>query len=220
MRWNMMLNFMLLALVLGIKHSFDADHLIAVSNVLTRSNSIKRAVSISMTWAVGHMLTATLITGLLFTFKASLLTPILDKFELIVGIMLVGLGVFSIYTSRIFHAHGHHHDAVQHQHAHIHLRKEQHDHAHKHMFGIGIVHGLASNDELLILLTAALGLTRLSDMMLGVLIFSIGVVLGMVVFGALFMSSIINVRSERMHQGITAFVGIISVLYGLHMLIV
>ena len=35
-----MLEFAALALFLGMKHSFDADHLVAVSNLLTKARSL------------------------------------------------------------------------------------------------------------------------------------------------------------------------------------
>src|SRR5437870_8246664 len=58
--------FIVLALALGFKHSYDADHLVAVSNLITRSGSIRKTSLISVSWAAGHMVTAAIITVLLY----------------------------------------------------------------------------------------------------------------------------------------------------------
>ena len=47
--------FMVLALVLGFKHSYDADHLVAVSNLITRSGSVRKTSLMSVAWAAGQI---------------------------------------------------------------------------------------------------------------------------------------------------------------------
>jgi hypothetical protein len=213
-----MFEFGLLALLLGIKHSFDADHLIAVSNMLSSARSMLKAAGMSISWAAGHMLTAAVITTLLFTFKDEFLSLILGRMELLVALMLIGLGLVSIWKSRIFHAHSHTHDGIPHIHWHMHLQGNKEDHTHSHMFGIGIIHGLASNDELLLLLTVSLGLSTLADMLFGVAIFSAGVVIGMLAFSLLFAYPVMKTESGRISQAINLTVGCISVVYGVMML--
>ncbi len=213
-----MFEFALLALALGIKHSFDADHLVAVSNLLSGAKSLAKAARMSVSWAAGHMLTAAVITALLFTFKQEFLSLILGKMELAVALMLIFIGIISIWKSRAFHAHTHSHDGISHIHWHLHLAKDNESHTHKHMFGIGIVHGLASNDELLLLLTASLGLSTLADMVFGVAIFSFGVVLGMVAFSILFTYPLLKMPRQRLVSAVNLTVGCISVAYGAMML--
>jgi len=213
-----MFEFLFAALALGIKHSFDADHLVGVSNILTKSRSLLQTIKMSFSWAIGHMLTAILITILLFTFRDSILPFVLDKFELLVAIMLIALGAISLYQARFFHAHKHKHGNSAHEHVHIHLKNNESDHVHKHMFGVGIVHGLASNDELLLLLTISLGLSSLFDMVLGVAIFSLGVVIGMIAFGLFITYPILKIKSETIVRMVNGTVGVVSVVYGAMML--
>ena len=73
--------FMVLALVLGFKHSYDADHLVAVSNLITRSGSVRKTSLMSVAWAAGHMVTAAIITVLLYTFRQTLLTEFLAHLD-------------------------------------------------------------------------------------------------------------------------------------------
>ena len=75
--------FLGLALALGFKHSYDADHLVAVSNLLSRSKDLRRTTLMSVSWAAGHMLTASGITVILFVFRELLLRPFLDAFEVV-----------------------------------------------------------------------------------------------------------------------------------------
>lgn len=208
-----MLEFALLAFGLGVKHSFDADHLVAVSNLLTRAKSIRHAAKMSAFWASGHMLTAAIITLLLIAFKDSLLPLVLEEFELAVAAMLIFLGAVSVAQAVAFHSHRHAHGGEEHEHFHMHLGAEKDDHSHCHMFGIGIVHGLASNDELLLLLTVSLGAATAAEMLVGVGIFSLGVVVGMIAFAAAF--TLLRSRAAAFARALNFAVGASSIAYGI-----
>lgn len=218
-----MIEIALTALFLGLKHSFDADHLIAVSNFLTPLKSLKSAFNAAFSWAMGHMLTAALITFLLFYFRETILSNFLKKFELIAAVMLVVLGILSLMRSRILHSHGHGHENLEHNHVHMHLANSSshldlHE-RHSHLFGIGIIHGLASNDELLLLLVVSMGLTGLAEMIFGVGVFSIGVMIGMISYSAFFTLPLIKANSEKIRQIASILVGMSSIFYGITMLL-
>jgi len=208
------LSFMLLALVLGFKHSYDADHLIAVSNILRKVKSAKSSIKIGLAWAIGHMATATIITLLLYFFRGYILNYALPHFEMIVGLMLMALGILSLKEFFFFHSHKHEHGNIVHSHFHLHKKNQESKHAHKHMFGIGIIHGLASNDELLLLLTASLGITSLAVLILGIGIFSIGVALGMLVFSFAFTYPLIKLHSEIIYKIFSLITGLGGMIYG------
>ena len=209
--------FIALALALGFKHSYDADHLVAVSNLLTRSQSLRRTSLMSVSWAAGHMATATVITILLYTFRETLLHEFLDNFELAVAIMLIVIGVLGLlYEFGLLHRHPHAHpdegsDGKEHVHAHAHgwNRRE-----HRAMFSIGIVHGLASNDELLILFVSALSVTTLAGLILGVAGFSAGVVIRMISFGLALTRPLGRGSEKRVRRAVTLIAGTLSILYG------
>ncbi len=86
----------IIAFLLGIKHSLDADHVVAISSILLRSPTIKRTITLAAAWALGHMITASIITFILFTFKEAILAPLLDNFEIIVAIMLIIIAILTI----------------------------------------------------------------------------------------------------------------------------
>lgn len=214
-----MIEIFSLALLLGIKHSFDADHLIAVSTILSRSTSAKKSVKISLYWAMGHMVTAILITFLLFTFRNEVLSFFLEKMQFFAGAMLILIGIIGIYHSRIFHGHTHTHVGKPHTHWHMHFHSNEKDHSHKHIFGIGIIQGLASNDELLLILTASLGVATLLELIVGVTAFTLGVVIGMIGFGTLFTFPLLKMHQEKIMPFIHFGIGSISIIYGAFMLV-
>ncbi len=86
------------------------------------------------------------------------------------------------------------------------------------MFGIGIMHGLASNDELLLLLTVSLGVSSVAEMVVGVGIFSLGVVLGMILFSILFTYPLIKISQEKLNHAVNIVAGSVSIFYGISML--
>ena len=214
-----LISFMVLALALGFKHSYDSDHLIAVSNILRRVDSVKSSVKIGFSWAIGHMLTATIITIILFIFKESFLDNALPHFEKIAGVMLIALGILSLRDFFSFHSHRHLHGGIVHSHLHIHLKKH-HDkrHFHMHMFGIGIVQGLASNDELLMLFAASLAVTSLFGLIAALGFFSFGVVLGMALFAIIFSYPLMKLHSDKIYRFVSFGTGSIGIIYGTLML--
>jgi nickel/cobalt exporter len=205
------------ALILGFKHSFDADHLAAVSTMLRRVSSVRESVRLGVSWAVGHMLTAGVVTILLFVFKESVLSVFLSYAEILTGTMLVLLGAFTLRET-IWYETAHQHG----KRLHAHLRIQGNGasrHVHRCMFTVGVIHGLASNDELLMLLTITLGMTALAGILLGVAMFSLGVVLGMSVFCLVFSLPWFKARSDVSRRIFSLVIGSLSVYLGVSMLL-
>jgi hypothetical protein len=212
--------FVVLALALGFKHSYDADHLVAVSNLLTRSKDLRKTARMSVFWAAGHMVTATVITVLLYEFRQTILQDFLTNFDLIVATMLVGIGVLGLLVEfGYLHRHPHEHvtpdfEIESHSHAHLHLRQPN---EHRAMFGIGIVHGLASNDELLILFVASLGVTSLLGLLGGVGVFSLGVVAGMILFGLGVTYPMLRWGHTRVRRVVNVAAAVLSIAYAVYL---
>jgi hypothetical protein len=209
----------LLAFLLGLKHSYDADHLVAVSNYLTRSHSVANTVRLSVSWAGGHMVTATAVTLLLYFFRETFLSDLLGQFEFLVAGMLMIVGLLAFKDLRLLHAHVHSHGGHAHAHRHLHLRGAKEHHYHRHMLGIGIVHGLASNDELLVLLTLSLSLTTMFGILAGLAIFTMGVVVGMVSYGLVLNYPLRRFAGDRMRGIVNIVAGALSIGYGIFLLL-
>ena len=222
MSYNLIL-FPLLALALGVKHSFDADHLVAVSNFLTRSKGTRDTARMTVSWAIGHMTTAAIVTVALFVLVTQVesITGLLSRLELGVAIMLIAIGVFGmLFEVPTVHEHYHRHFGGEgHSHAHIHRFGGLGDfarkiHLHPPLLGVGIVHGLASNDELFALFVAGLGAASLGLLLGGVAVFTIGVVLGMFLFGVALTYPLFKYGVRRVQLMINIVVGSLSIIYG------
>ncbi|MDO8491656.1 MAG: hypothetical protein Q7T04_06555 [Dehalococcoidia bacterium] len=121
---------LLLGLLLGTRHAFDADHLVAVTTIVSEYRNPLRAIWVGVSWGLGHTTTLLLTGVLLLVMK----TPMPEKagviFESVVGLVLVILGVQILWgfrRSRV-HLHPHLHDGNAHVHFHSHLETQAHSH--------------------------------------------------------------------------------------------
>ena len=213
------------ALVLGIKHSFDADHLVAVSSLLTRSPTIKNTASLSISWALGHMVTASIITIILFTFKETLFKDFLANLDILVPLMLIVIAILTIaFEFDLIHFHKHKHTShgtnIEKEHSHVHthiLGSKRRDHT--AMIGIGFIHGIASNDELLLLLTLTFGFQDLVGILIGVLVFTLGVIIGMVGYAISINFPIRKWGTKKVSRTVNLSIAGISMFYAIWLLI-
>ncbi|MHA2225838.1 MAG: HoxN/HupN/NixA family nickel/cobalt transporter [Candidatus Hodarchaeales archaeon] len=222
---SMTIGLLFLALILGIKHSFDADHLVAVSGLLTRSETVKRTMSLSLSWSLGHMATASILTIILFTFRETLLKGVLNSLEILVPLMLILIAFLTLaWEFDLIHYHRHEHQgehtdqSAEHSHFHPHISKNRKN-EHGAMVGIGIVHGIASNDELLLLFTLTLGINSLFGILAGVLFFTVGVIAGMVVYGLSINFPIQKWGQKRVSRVINVSIASLSIFYAVWLLV-
>lgn len=179
-----MLFFAALAFVLGFKHAFDADHLVAVSTFFTRRRSFTGGVGLATAWAAGHLVTAAAVAAALHFFATTFLPKIIARLDLLVPLMLIFVGLLALgLEARRFHVHRHRHATLGPEHAHFHFHRKA-SHEHGAMAGIGVIHGLASNDELITVLVVGLAADAWWQVFAGIAIFSIGVLVGMIVYAA------------------------------------
>jgi high-affinity nickel-transport protein len=86
----------LVGLFLGMRHSTDPDHVVAVSTIVSRHKSIKHSAMIGMLWGLGHSLTIFLV-GAVIIFFGVVIPPRLGlSMEFSVALMLVLLGVLNL----------------------------------------------------------------------------------------------------------------------------
>jgi len=216
---------LLLGLLLGMRHALDADHLAAVATLVTRSRSVGHTVLQGVAWGAGHTLTLLLFGGAVLVLGLVLPEPAALALELAVGVMLVVLGaelLYRLWRGRVhFHAHRHA-DGAAHFHAHAHAGESQHDpdrHEHSHGFPlrallVGMVHGMAGSAALILLSletlrTPAWGLVYIA-------LFGIGSIAGMAALSVVIAipMRLTSRRLDRAHGGLSALVGLGTVLLG------
>lgn len=124
------LAILLLGLLLGVRHVFDSDHLVAVSTIVSAYRNPLKAIWIGVSWGLGHTTTLFLVGVLILFVKVTLPEQIALLFEFLVGVMLVVLGVqvfWNLRRSRI-HRHPHRDDTEAHVHFHSHAENLSHSH--------------------------------------------------------------------------------------------
>jgi ABC-type nickel/cobalt efflux system permease component RcnA len=170
------------ALVLGALHSFGPDHLAAVSAFVSRRPSWRRAAGLGARWGLGHSATILLVGGGVVLTGLRLPLRFAPLAERVVGLVLIVVGIDTLWRAWRLHAHLHAHDGHTHWHVHSHAASDGHDHSHRALFGIGMLHGLAGTGALVALLPAVADSRAKGVLFLGV--FGVGTILSMALFGA------------------------------------
>src|SRR6266436_5347100 len=134
------LSIIALGFFLGMRHATDADHVIAVTTIVTRQRSIRHAALIGALWGVGHTLTILIVGSAIILFGLVIPPRVGLTMELSVGLMLILLGILNLsgilrrITETVTplqlsqHSHSHGHGDCVHNHPHSH-NPEKHGHA-------------------------------------------------------------------------------------------
>ena len=86
----------LLGLFLGMRHSTDPDHVVAVSTIVSRQGSIGSSATIGLLWGLGHTLTIFLVGSAIIIFGVVIPARLGLSMEFCVALMLVLLGVLNL----------------------------------------------------------------------------------------------------------------------------
>jgi cytochrome c biogenesis protein CcdA len=202
-----MINYLLVdSLLLGMQHSFEPDHMAAVSVLASedRKTSQQRWKLIwrSSHWALGHSFSLILFAILVIMLKSKLSLEVAGKVELLVGPLMIWLGVFAIRRNYI--------STVTRVDANPLTQKFSRS------FWVGMIHGLAGTGGAC---TVALTLAA-KDALTAVWIIvlqSIGIILSMSAYGYFFTFSISKFasRKEYVLKVINFLVGTFSIIIGL-----
>ena len=85
-----------LGLILGMRHSTDADHVVAISTIVSRQRSIRNAALIGSIWGLGHTITIFLVGSLIILFGVEIPPRVGLAMEFSVAVMLVLLGILNL----------------------------------------------------------------------------------------------------------------------------
>jgi ABC-type nickel/cobalt efflux system permease component RcnA len=178
--------------LLGLRHALDADHVAAVSTLVSQHGSVARSCLLGTFWGIGHT-TALLAAGLVVIGFKLTISPVLERgLEAVVAFVLVLLGgqvLRRCVTSLSLHRHVHTHDGYSHTHTHVHVGHHQ-PHRHVHLFRmgrrpflIGLVHGLAGSAALMLVVLASI--PSLPGQFLYIFVFGVGSTGGMLILSGL-----------------------------------
>jgi len=193
-----------LGLIFGLKHALEADHLAAISTIVSERKSVLSSSLVGALWGVGHTLSLLLAGVVVMLLHVEIGPRLALMLEFGVALMLIGLGANALKKlvrgARV-HLHAHTHGGHAHLHPHMHDGcPEPAPHTH-HGFRfrarplvVGMVHGLAGSAALMLLV-----LSTISSRLLGfayIAVFGIGSIGGMLLMSAL-VSLPIHLTVER-----------------------
>lgn len=215
---------------IGLFHAFEPDHVAAVSTQVSKSSQKKsmsffrqigsgavKSSILGALWGAGHTSSLIIVSLLIFVFSMNIPSEMFSKFEFVVGIMLVILGLFTYLNRKLVgekHIHTHTHDGKIHTHPHVH--DKEHSHGHK-SYIIGCIHGLAGSGSLVVLALSTLH--DLQTILSFVLVFGIGSIVGMMLISsAIGLPFSLTLYSERINKILRYLVGSISIIIGVDIL--
>jgi cytochrome c biogenesis protein CcdA len=171
------------------------DHLAAVTPLAIENR--KKAWHIGFFWGLGHVLGMLGIGGLYLAFREVINVEKISGYsEYLVGIVLIGIGVWAIIKAvkhfHSHHVHPHYHDKPSPQvHIHRHGHADEFEHHHQHQktsnqnsitaLLIGTLHGFAGISHFLLILPT-LALPSMKDSIIYLTGFAIGTIITMVAY--------------------------------------
>jgi len=221
------ISILTLGFLLGLKHALDADHLIAVSTMLSERKGFWYSSWVGIWWGIGHTAALLVVAVIMIALDFQIPSTIALVLEFVVALLLIFLGIrilWKIYHGAIFHIHVHKHENHVHVHPHIHEYNADHQYfqqgIHHHASSlkkkpliIGMIHGIAGSAALMLMV-----LTTISSQLVAIVyvaVFGLGSIGGMLI-----MSTLIGVplsftsRNQQLNKVIQTTAGIVSVGFG------
>jgi len=197
---------------LGMRHATDADHVVAVSTIVSREHSLRAAAPIGILWGLGHTFTILLVGGAIVLFGVAIPPRLGLGMEFSVALMLISLGALNL-RGVLRQARALPFADQARAGAHHHGYPDVEPRSLRPLF-VGIVHGLAGSAAIALLV---LGTIREPVWALAYLVvFGVGTIAGMLII-TLAMAMPIAAsahRFKRVHFAFAILTGLASVAFG------
>lgn len=180
--------------LLGLRHATDADHVIAISTITAKQKDIKGSTIVGALWGLGHSAIVTLVGILIIFFSLTISAQIEMLLEYFVGIMLIVLGSMNVFNVRISFFQT------------------------TRPILVGLMHGLAGSAAIALLILATI--KNINDAIFYLLIFNIGVIVGMMIITTLIGASFAMAKKKinNFHKYLVLGSGIISIIFGIYIM--
>jgi ABC-type nickel/cobalt efflux system permease component RcnA len=213
------------ALLLGLRHASDPDHLAAVSTLIASDpeDGTRRAGRLGLAWGAGHALTLAAFGLPIVLLQAYLPDTAQRAAEAAVGLMIMFLAARLLVRWRDghFHAHAHWHGDLEHRHLHPHAAPS-HDHLHHpegtlgrspwQAFGIGLVHGTGGSAGVGVLLLAAI--PGRAAAVVALLVLAAGTAVSMACLSSVFGYAITRGPVLRQMLAFAPAMGVVTLAFG------
>jgi high-affinity nickel-transport protein len=185
---------LLLGVILGMRHATDADHVVAVTTIVTRQQRVGAAMRIGALWGVGHTVTILLVGSAIIALRLVIPPRLGLAMEFAVAIMLIGLGGYNLFGAR---------------------RRAPGALSSVRPVLVGIIHGLAGSAAVALLVLATIPDPRWAASYL--LLFGSGTIVGMMLVTAAVAAPIAATaaRFTSVNRSLQLAAGTLSVGFGL-----
>jgi ABC-type nickel/cobalt efflux system permease component RcnA len=213
---------LLAAILLGLRHATDPDHLAAMTTLIAsgRNRAARSAARLGFAWGLGHGTTLFIFGLPIVLFDKYLPERGLQLAETAIALVIVYLAVRLLVRWRrgAFHAHAHAHNGSPHVHLHEHAESPAHGHEHRTRsrlgaYGIGLVHGMGGSAGVGVLIVASVDSTTLSVISLVLLAVFTAVSMTMVTGG--YGLTLVSRPVRSAFNGIAPALGALSLTFGI-----
>lgn len=221
------------ALLLGITHGLEPDHVAGITALTQDAADPRRSAVVGGLFGLGHALFVVVwIAGAYLVFDTTSFPPAYEQ----VGLLLVGVVLALLSLSlglsglrRLVHRHEHEHDGDRHAHFHVHLPVgDLPDHEHRHTLReyvtVGIVGALFTLSPPVSMI-AFVSLTlaeRSSPLLVGIVaVYTAAIVatLGVVGGSSGTIVRVIQARGERVHAAFQVVVSVLVLAVAVHLFV-
>jgi high-affinity nickel-transport protein len=222
----------LLGLFLGMRHSTDPDHVVAVSTIVSRQGSVRSSAAIGLLWGLGHTLTIFFVGSAIIIFGVVIPPRLGLSMEFCVALMLILLGVLNLtgvmswITNRLTpkasenHLVGNAADMKSRLLARVHFFTERTVgklglYQTLRPLVVGLVHGLAGSAAVALLVLSTIKSPFWSTAYL--LVFGFGTMLGMMLMTAAISAPLVYTGKKffNVNRHLTVVSGLASVAFGM-----
>ena len=184
-------SFLVVGMLLGVRHATDADHVVAVAALASRENRAPVISKLGAMWGAGHMLTVFGVGGAIIALGLVVPPRVALVFELAVGLMLVAIGAMNLVGSG----------------------KVAAPRSAARSFGVGMVHGLAGSTAIALMILATI--RDVGAALAYLVVFGLGTVAGMVaVTFAMSLPMMLVTRAHAVQRHVGRVAGLVSVAFG------
>lgn len=197
-----MISFMsvlFLGFILGIKHSIEPDHVIAVATVVSKNKKLSRSALTGAFWGIGHTSTLLIVGLIMVLMKGELSDKWSMSLEFLVGVMLVSLGMRSMFFYKNIKQG-------------VHLAEKA---SLIKVTLIGFIHGLAGSAAMVVLTMSTV--STVWECILYIVIFGAGTILGMLICTTIIgIPFVYSKKNLNFNRSLTQLAGTVSFIFGIY----
>ena len=190
---------LVLAVLLGLRHASDPDHLAAVTTLV--ANGRGGATRLGLTWGLGHASSLMLFGVPIVVWKAYLPARVEQSAEVTIGLVIMALALWLLLRWR--------RGAFAHDHAHLRVPPRR---TPWQAYGIGLVHGVAGSGGVGVLLLAAIHSQTIA--LVALTLFAGGTAISMALLSSGFGAILGRPRAQLAFGRIVPAFGAFGLLFG------